>query len=169
MNFDYPHIMYDEIYIEMGYGLPEGSYRAVCLYEQNSVIASIQTYEEKIADAIERLISLMTLTPLEVEHEFQKEFMFYWDSVTSNKKIELYIGRVESFTKLKVYQKNDQICCVAPSVLFNDSSKENEKWEKKENCVAYYIPIIDCRGILPPNQGHHWGIEEIQHYIWKKN
>lgn len=168
MNFDYPHIMYDEIYIEMGYGLPEGSYRAVCLYEQNSVIASIQTYEEKIADAIERLISLMTLTPLEVEHEFQKEFMFYWDSVTSNKKIELYIGRVESFTKLKVYQKNDQICCVAPSVLFNDSSKENEKWEKKENCVAYYIPIIDCRGILPPNQGHHWGIEEIQNIIFGK-
>lgn len=167
-NFNYPHIIFDGICIEEKDGFPDGNYRAVCLYEQNSVIASIQTYEEKIKDAIDRLLVLMTLTPLEVEREFQKEFMVYWNSVTNNEKIELYIGQEDSFIKLKIYQKNDQICCVAPNILFNDSSKENEKWENKVDCVSYYIPIVDCREILPPNQEHHWGREEIQNIIFGK-
>lgn len=168
-DFNYPHIMLREVTIKEGCGLPAGLYRMICLHEQDSLIASLQTFEEKITDVIDRLIKLMTLTPLEIEHEFQKEFMFYWDSVTSCKRVHLHIGQKDSFTKLSVYQKNDEVPYVASDILLNDineCNKAKKVWQKRVDYVAFYIPITDRREIIPSHRGKRWGIEEVHNVIY---
>ena len=56
---DYPHIMLRECRVEKGKDYPEGTYRSVCLYEQESVVYSIIPYEEKIRDSIDRLMYII--------------------------------------------------------------------------------------------------------------
>lgn len=170
-DFNYPHIMLRKVPIKEGHGLPAGLYRMICLHEQDSLIASLQTFEEKITDVIDRLIILMTLTPLEIEHEFQKEFMFYWNSVASDKKVHLYIGQKDSFVRLSVYQKNDEVRYVAQDILLNDineCNKGKKVWQERVDYAAFYIPITDRREIIPSHCGKRWGLEEVHNVIYGK-
>ena len=170
-DFNYPHIMLREVPIKEGHGLPAGLYRMICLHEQDTLIASLQTFEEKITDVIDRLITLMNLTPLEIEHEFQKEFMFYWNSVASDKKVHLYIGQKDSFAKLSVYQKNDEVRYVAQDILLNDineCNKGKKVWQERVDYAAFYIPITDRREIIPSHCGKRWGLEEVHNVIYGK-
>lgn len=76
---DFPHVMLRDFPIPERTTLPEGTYRWVCLYEQESVVNTLVSYEDKITDAIDRLIELLSMNDFEKEREFQKEFMFYWN------------------------------------------------------------------------------------------
>src|SRR5699024_9037216 len=91
-TFNHPHILLNEIDFKVNSVLPKGKYRSVCLYESGSIINAIMSYDEKIVDAIERLITLLSLPPLQREKEFQKEFLFYWNSVAQNGKRDIYLN-----------------------------------------------------------------------------
>ena len=90
-TFDQPHILLDEIDFEGNSDLPKGKYRSVCLYESGRIVNALMPYEEKIVDAIERLLALLSLSPLQREKEFQKEFLFYWNSAAQNGKRDVYL------------------------------------------------------------------------------
>ena len=163
-TFDQPHIMLREFDFDGMSVLPEGKYRSICLYENGSVVNALMSYEEKIIDAVERLIDLMSLTPLAKEKEFQKEFLFYWNSVAEYGDREIYLGRNQSFSILSVYQNKSRFRYVASDVCLYDLDTVDDgrkKWQQRMDINAVFIPIIDNRGILPPTKNHPWGKDEI--------
>lgn len=171
-EFDFPHILLKETVVDENYNLPKGKYRTVCLHERDNIITSLQSYEEKIIDAIERLIMLMKMTPLEREKELQKEFMYYWNQFASGPLISIYLGRTKQFSKLDVYQNNSQIRYVDSGVHLNDLEHRNNKgirvWQHHIEMDVFYIPIEDIRGIVPPSKRHEWGVAEIIDILYGK-
>ncbi len=77
---DFPHVMLRAANITDGKEIPNGTYRWVCLFEHNSIVNSLVSYEDKIFDTIDRLIELLSMNQVDREREFQKEFMLYWNS-----------------------------------------------------------------------------------------
>ena len=58
---DFPHIMLRATNITDGKALPSGTYRWVCLFEHNSIVNSLVSYEDKVFDTIDRLIELLSM------------------------------------------------------------------------------------------------------------
>lgn len=167
-TFNHPHILLNEIDFKGNSVLPKGKYRSVCLYESGSIINAIMSYDEKIVDAIERLITLLSLPPLQREKEFQKEFLFYWNSVAQNGKRDIYLNNNNTFSTLSVYQGNDRIRYIAPNVWLSDldtTCDGNRVWQQRVDIAAIFLPIIDNRGILPPRSEHPWGKDDVLEII----
>ena len=163
-SFDQPHILLDEIDFVGNDILPQGKYRKICLYQSGSVVYSLLSYEDKIIDAIERLLSLLNLSDSQKEKEFQKEFLVYWNSVAKAGKRDVYLDDDKLFSVLSIYQSKNGLRYVAPSIKLNDldSVSDGEKnWKQRIDISAIFLPIIDNRGILPPTKNSHWGKEQI--------
>ena len=75
-GFDFPHIMLTEKALPDIEGLPSGKYRWICLYEHESIVNSIVSYEDKIIDAIDRLLELLSMNKLERCASFKKSSCF---------------------------------------------------------------------------------------------
>lgn len=67
-----PHIMLNQEEYAGDEQLPKGIYRWICLYEQNSVVWSLMGHEEKIYDAINRLIELLSMTEKKGNMSFKR-------------------------------------------------------------------------------------------------
>lgn len=165
-EYDYPHIMYYEFPLD---DEKNNKYRYVCLYESNDYIQYLQSFEEKIIDIIDRLIKLTSLSKLEIEKEFQKEFLYYWNHAASNKKeVEVYIGSNRSFQKMNCYYNRRKFRIVSKEINLNDKDKkwdDKKEWEFISDLPAYYIPIVDNRRILPPTYNNEWTIKNIMQII----
>lgn len=167
-----PHIMLqDESCLNIK-NLPQGKYRWVCLYENESVVNSIIPYEDKVIDAINRLLELLSMNNFEKEREFQKEFMFYWNnqSVGYNK-FDIYLSQEQRFSKMCVYYNQYNVRLIERSLYLKDiDQRKNTKriWVEHLESDAYYIPISDCRGILPPHRGHFWTVQDVRNIVYAK-
>lgn len=116
-NYDYPHIMLSEIPIN------GNMYRSICLYEAGSQIEYLKTYEEKVVDAIDRLFELLNLSSLEIEKEFQKEFLFYWN-MQAETSIDVYIKSDRVFHKMNVYVNLEgRFRVISPGIKLNDKKE----------------------------------------------
>ena len=169
-GLDIPHIMLREELSNGDYNLPEGTYRFVCLYEQESVVNSIVSYEEKIADALDRLIELLTMEEIEKEREFQKEFLFYWNnSAISPTEYLVYLKSEQSFLEMDMYFGNGKFRLIDRSLTLSDidcREKGKREWEHHIEADVFYIPIIDSRGILPPHRGYSWTEGDIRNIVY---
>ncbi len=154
-EYDYPHIFSFEIPIDKD----KQKYRLVCLHEPRDTINYLISYEEKIIDTIERLIHLLSLSPLEIEEEFQKEFLYYWNEQSKNDiPLRLYIASDRVFQSMNVYQnKYKMYRAVSNGIKLNDK----DKWSYVNNICAFYIPVTDNRRILPPVKDKPWKIDDI--------
>lgn len=170
-DFDYPHIMLDELEFDGSEFLPKGKYRSICLHEAGSLVSSLQTYEEKIIDEIDRLIELMQMSKLAVEREYQKEFLFYWDSNAISSSVDLFIGDTKECVKLDVYHSNGTFRYISSDLCLSDIDERDKKdrvWQHRVDINAFYIPIIDSRGIIPPTVKNTWGLSEIVEILYGK-
>lgn len=158
-QYDYPHIMQFEIPIDKD----KQKYRFVCLHESEDIINYLMSYEEKIIDAIERLIQLLSLSTLEVEEEFQKEFLYYWNEQTKDGiSARLYVASDRVFQNMNVYKNKDNMLRVVTNgIKLNDK----DEWSFVYNTAAFYIPIIDNRRILPPVKDNPWEMDDILRII----
>lgn len=154
-QYDYPHIFSFEIPMDKN----KQKYRLVCLHESGDTINYLMSYEEKIIETIERLIQLLSLSPLEIEEEFQKEFLYYWNEQRKNViPMGLYIDSDRVFQSMNVYQsKYKMVRAVTNGIKLNDK----DEWSYVHNICAFYIPIIDNRRILPPVKDKLWKIDDI--------
>lgn len=165
---DYPHIMYYEFPVD---DEKNDKYRYICLYESNDCIQYLQSFEEKIIDAVDRLIKLVSLSELKVEKEYQKEFLYYWNEAATNKtKVEVYIGENREFKKINCYYCREEkvFRMVSREISLNDKDKKlnnKKKWEFISDVPAYYIPIIDNRRILPPTHNNEWTVNNVMEII----
>ena len=153
-QYDYPHIMQFEFPINKD----KQKYRSVCLHESGDIINYLMSCEEKIIDTINRLLHLLSLSTLEIEEEFQKEFLFYWNGQTKTDIfLRLYIVQDRVFQSMNVYQNKGTYRAVTNGIKLNDK----DEWSFIPNVHAFYIPIIDNRRILPPVKGRLWEIDDI--------
>ena len=167
-TFDLPHIFLQEIDFAGNATLPRGKYRYICLYESGSVINALLSYEDKIVDSIERLIELLTLSPLQKEREFQKEFLVYWNASAKPGKREVYLDNVATFSTLTLYQSSDLMRYVAPEICLRDLKETRDGkriWQERVDIAAIFLPIINNRGIVPPTKDSPWGKEQIKDII----
>ena len=163
VKYDYPHILPTSIPLDKKLA---DKYRYVCLNENDGTISFLQSFEEKITDMIERLIHLLSLSDVEKEEEFQKEFLFYWnDAANRFESCRIYIGQERKFQKLNAYKSDKgKIRFVASGVSLNDAGQEidgKKKWKHLPELPVFYIPITDKRGILPPTRDKAWTAENI--------
>jgi molybdopterin-synthase adenylyltransferase len=166
--YSYPHFLTLDIPLDKD---KKDKYRLICLRESDSIIKFLQSYEEKIVDTIERLLHLLSLTPLEIEKEFQKEFLYYWNDIAKNTTpIKLYIGKDRVFQKMNAYinNLNSELRIVANGIKLNDKEKEQDGkklWEFQPEIPFYYIPIDDNRRIIPPMRDNVWTQANIMQII----
>lgn len=169
-EFDFPHIMLSDITIGEGETLPEGKYRFVCLYENDDSVNSIISYEDKIIDVMNRLTHLLEMSNVEIEHEFQKEFMVYWNN-SSHEAIEysVFLRNEKQFSELNIYYNRNLCRLVDRNINMSDiNAWQNNKriWTQYVDKDSYYIPITDCRGIIPPHQGYCWSSKDIRNIVY---
>ena len=172
-DFDYPHIMLSEIDFKGNDVLAKGKYRFVCLHQSGNVVSFLQSFEEKITDEIERLIELMQLSPKETEREYQKEFLYYWNCVSHNDNAQLFLRNTDEYVRMGVYQGEKIRRYLAPDILLSDIEERKSKskdrvWQRRSDIEAFFIPIIDNRGILPPTKKKKWGVAEIVEMLYGK-
>lgn len=172
-DFEYPHIMLRDIDLNGDDVLPKGKYRYVCLHQSGSVISFLQSLDEKVTDEIERLIELMKLSQKEVEREYQKEFLYYWNSVSHNDNAQLFLRNTDEYVRMGVYQGEKIRRYLAPDIVLSDiderkSKSKDRAWQRRSDIEAFFIPIIDNRGILPPTKKKKWGVSEIIEILYGK-
>ncbi len=169
---DIPHIMLKEETFPGVDCIPQGKYRPVCLYEQESIVGAIMPYDAKVRDAIERLIELLSMNEIEKEREFQKEFMFYWNGNSdSHNTHNVYLDQNDSFSEFDVYYGNKSVRLVKRGIQLSDIDDRDKKgriWTHHVENNAYYIPITDKRGILPPYRGHNWTTQTIKDIVYSE-
>ena len=171
-GLDFPHIQLKNVNMDEGTVLPPGKYRYVCLYEQESVIQSLSSFEAKIKDAINRLIELLTMTKAEQENEFQKEFLYYWENFTEGHCADVYLKQDIRFCKLQKFTSGKITRYIEPDIRLMDLDSRNKKdernWQQHIETELFFIPITDSREILPPYYNHTWTIENVKEIIYGK-
>lgn len=169
---DYPHILLRETNITEGKGLPKGTYRWVCLFEQDSIVNSILSCEEKIYDCIDRLIELLNMSSVKKEHEFQKEFLYYWNSESiGDNSFQVYLDQDDQVAEMDVYFSKSIVRLTDRKITLSDleeTDKGERKWVHHLEKDAFFIPIKDCRGVLPPHRGYKWTAKDLHEIIYGK-
>lgn len=168
-GLDFPHIMLRDFK-----GLtrwPPGKYRWICLYDGVDIVYSIMSYEEKILDATNRLIELLTWSEAEKEKEFQKEFLFYWNNCSSSSiSYYIFIKNSDHFSQMDIFYSSGSARIVEPGIHLSDLGNRDDKgasiWVRHVEEDIYYIPLTDPREILPPHRGYEWTPQEIKSIIY---
>lgn len=169
---DFPHIMLQEFDFSKVEGFPKGTYRWICLFEQDSIVNTIISYEDKIIDTIDRLIELLSMTPVEREKEFQKEFMYYWNNESlGNEKFSVYLDQDSRFVEMDAFYGRKNVRLIQNGLRLtdiDDRDKYGRKWTHHIENDVFYIPVIDSRGILPPHRGYQWTSADVQSIVYGK-
>lgn len=170
-GFDFPHVMLREKEFEDVLCYPKGKYRLVCLYENESIVNSIISFDDKIVDVIDRLIELLSMSEMDRKKEFQKEFMFYWNSASTTQFATVYLGQEKQFTKMEVYCSKKGTRYIEEGVYLSDLNvreKNKRRWQHHIENDVFFIPITDRREILPPHRGYSWAIDNVRDIVCGK-
>lgn len=169
-GLDFPHIMLREETLPEIKGLPDGMYRWVCLYEQDSIVNTIVPYEDKVIDAVDRLLELLSMNEIKKEREFQKEFMFYWNSSSiGQNEFTVYLTQENTFAEMETYYRSKNVRVIEQGLRLSDidsRDKDKRKWVHHIENDVYFIPIYDSRDILPPHRGYSWTSQDIKNIIY---
>lgn len=170
IGLDIPHIMLREKTFDNIKYLPDGKYRWVCLYEQDSIVNSIISYNDKVIDAIDRLIELLSMNEIEKEREFQKEFMFYWNvNAIGEREFTIYLKSKDAFAEMDAYYGEKNVRIIDRKTHLSDIElKENGhlKWINHVENDVFFIPIVDNRGIVPPHRGYSWTAQDVKNIVY---
>lgn len=169
---DKPHIMFIQANGET-IGVIDNKYEPICLYENESVVWSLFSYEEKIRDALDRIFELMNMSSSRIEEEFHKEFSFYWKMYAEKTKYIIFIKESGFLSLERFYNRNEKSYRLIQNNLtlsdINEKDKKNRNiWQKEVSTECFYIPVKDIRGIVPPNMSHEWTIDDVIEIIYAK-
>lgn len=168
-ELDLPHIMLNNSKSLPNW--PPGRYRWVCLYDGVDIVYSLMSYKEKILDATNRLVELLTWSDAEKEREFQKEFLFYWNSYSSStQNYYVFLKNPNHFSKMDIFYSGRRARIIESRMSLSDLGKRDDSgasvWIRHVEEEVYYIPITDSREILPPHMGYAWTPQEIKNIIY---
>ena len=162
----YPHILLRKIPSEhFAYPLA-GTYRFICLHDSVDNVFSLYSSEEKIYDTINNLISLLNMNRVQQEREYQKEFLLYWNNIAELKpSIVVFLVQTGCFSKFNVYGCQNYLRLVENGIDLTDlTQKEKGKniWQQHVEREAFYIPLIENRGILPTYENKKWSVNDVR-------
>ena len=145
--------------------------RSICLYENEHYISHLFSIEEKIEFIISQLLSLLNLSASEIEAEYQKEFLYYWNNkVESKSSYSVYLDNTCSYSLLELYRINDErverFAIVHPNIRINQQVKKD--WQAVSNKTAIFIEIKQTKGIIPPLRNSGWDVKTILDIIDNK-
>lgn len=158
----YPHFMLREV------ELKGRKYNSICLYESEQLVFSLFSLEEKISFAINQLLRLISLTNVQIEEEYQKEFLYYWRHFADSKnRYDLYLIENNTYEWLELYSiDNNHKCIMHPDISINEYYKKKLKFKEKSEVL--YLSINDARGILPPMKDKLWDVTNVLDIIDNK-
>ncbi len=141
---------------------------SLCLVNKEEHIFSSMSIAEHVDLYIRQLDKLMNLTLTEIDIEFQKEFLYYWNQIAINNKIgaEVYISNkreaceVDCIHTRSAASDFQKILIKEPSLYINTIYVESGNVEK-----GLFIPITDSMGIVPPTKQNVWDRETILNII----
>jgi len=150
-----PHFLLNELIVG------DKTFKRICLYESEHYIAHLFTVEDKIEFCISQLFRLLNLTTSEIEREYQKEFLYYWNSrVKNNCRYDVYLEDECPFGLLEIYKaKDEHMIMLHPNIVINEQYKN--KWVAVKDKAAIFLKIEDISEIIPPHSKNTWGIENI--------
>lgn len=153
LNGNFPHLMIKDV------ELLGKNHRSICLYENDFIVKSLFSLKEKIEFIIRQLLNLLNLSDSQKEEEYKKEFLYYWNSLSDqHHKVELFTQKTDHCSWLNVYfDNNNNTRIVHPGIYLNDL----DKMTLNNKILALYIPITNCRGILPPTKGNPWTVKNV--------
>lgn len=148
---DFPHFILSSIDIE------DTNYRYICLHQREQYVVSNLSLEEKLEFLLNNLKRLTSLNKKQIEGEFQKEFLYYWNSmVSSNFRPHVFIECDDSYKELSCYLNSGSVRVVSEKIQLNDISN----WKKTSSC-AVYVPLVNIEGIVPPTKNTPWKEKDI--------
>lgn len=133
----------------------------LCLSVKEDISVRNKTYMEIMDYTILRIKRLLTLNDKEEKREFQKEFLYFWNKNTNNKKcIHIYVNFSEKIKILKMYEhiKDKRICFLDNEIEWNKYYLK--KYRFKSNNVLY-IPLINTLELMPPLEDKKWDINTL--------
>lgn len=154
----YPHYLTDELV------LGGVNYQRVCLFDDIEYVNAVIEPEEKITDVINRFVALVSLNHVEIEAEYQKEFLLYWHRAITycGVKNELYLyenfdhcwleKREMSKTLFRYIEKSD---------IFNDKTAQMYVDKKP----AFFARIFNTQGVYPPLPNKPWNEKVINEIL----
>ncbi len=131
----------------------------LCLSVRDDISVKNKDYKEIIDYTLKRVKKLLSLDKAEELKEFRKEFLYFWNKVSTNKKIELYIDSSNKVKKLNVFKNKHA------SIVFDKDIEVNESFKKElvsENTDSIYIPLINSSKIMPPFEDELWDKEYLE-------
>lgn len=150
----HPHFLLNPI------NIGDTTFQHICLYEENQYSFFAHSYEERLEFTIERFYTLLNLSNLDKEREYQKEFLYYWRS-NSTIALSLFLSKDDELQELDnlVHRKSREVRYYnRDSVSFNDT--DNENWFSRDSsCI--YVPISNKSNILPPINENSWDSSNI--------
>ena len=151
-----PHFLLSE------WTVGDKKFRIICLYESEHYIAHLFTVEEKVEFCIAQLFRLLNLTKSEMEHEYQKEFLYYWNRQVDNDCCyNVYLEDKCAFSLLEIYSvKDKQMALLHPNVVI--SKQHKDKWGTPiKDKTAIFFNIENISGIIPPHKNNTWEAANI--------
>ncbi|MBN4074441.1 ThiF family adenylyltransferase [bacterium AH-315-E09] len=131
----------------------------LCLSVREDISVKNSNYKEILDYTLKRIIRLLSLTDDEERREFRKEFLYFWNKISSNKeRVELFINTSSAVKKLSVNRKKNVLLLADPSVNFNHTFIDKAE---PEILNAIYIPLVNSSRILPPYEEKKWTNEYL--------
>ena len=83
----------------------------------------------------------------------------------------MFVGDTKECVKLDVYHSNGTFRYISSDLCLSDIDERDKKdrvWQHRVDINAFYIPIIDSRGIIPPTVKNTWSLSEIVEILYGK-
>ncbi len=131
----------------------------LCLSVREDISVKIKGYKNILDYTLKRIIRLLSLNEQEEQKEFRKEFLYFWNQVSTNtNKVKLFISSSLAAKKLKMFIKKETIAAI------DDELRLNDYFLGKYSCYnteGIYIPLINSSSILPPFKEEPWGLDTL--------
>ncbi len=133
---------------------------SLCLLDKERHVLTSYDLFELVDLYLYQIKRLLDMTSKQIEREFQKEFLYYWNLSAKKGFIDIYIGEESEPAELELWceriNKIDKFTTLPKNVSLNELHKPKGTYE-----TAIYIPISDISGILPPNNNFTWTDKEL--------
>lgn len=137
----------------------------LCLLEKEQHVLTAYHLFELIELYLEQVKNLLDMNSKQIEKEFQKEFLYYWNlSVQKKILMDIYIDEESNVAELELWSERikniEKITTLPNNLSLNECHKPKGTYE-----TALYIPITDISGILPPNGDFMWSQKELLNIV----
>ncbi len=135
----------------------------LCLSVREDISVKNPGYKKILDYTLMRVIRLLSLSESEEQREFRKEFLYFWNEASRNKrKAKLFVESSTSLKKLTFFVKKNTLIAIEPETQLNKYFLKECSLDVSE---GLHIPLINSKGVLPPFKEQPWTIDSLKYII----